>query len=611
MFAVDRLLLVAGILLLLGIASSKFSARVGVPVLVLFLGVGMLAGSEGVGGIDFENYTLAHGIGTAALALILFDGGLRTPLAAIRIAWKPSLALASAGVLITSVLTGIAAAQILGISLLEGVLLGGIVGSTDAAAVFSVLRSSGLRLRERLAATLEIESGSNDPMAIFLTVGVLQVLLGRTELGPNLFWLFVLQMSVGALAGIAVGRAGAWLTNRINLASAGLYPILVSTFGLLAYGSAASLGGSGFLAVYLAGIVLGNSRIVFQRGVLLFHDAAAWLGQIAMFIVLGLLSFPSRLIEVAPQGLLIALVLTLLARPIAVFLSLIPFRFDLRELAFLSWVGLKGAVPITLATFPLLLGLPAGPLLFDVVFFVVLISALTQGVTLPLLARRLGLQLPAEPGPAVTLEITSLQHVNGDILAYKVGAESRVAGKRVRELTLPDGVVIALIARGKEFIPPTGSTYIQANDDVFVVLRPEVRPLVDRIFSRDQHLQEESLPDLEFPLRGSTTVAELEEFYGLQLHVSELYTLDALLRDSLGAEAVVPGKRIIFGEIALSIREIDSDGHIEQVGLCVVPVAGSGGDRSTEDPGPTRSHRSDRTATADRSACTYPPAEAP
>jgi cell volume regulation protein A len=570
MFAVDRLILVAGILLLLGIASSKFSARLGLPVLVLFLGVGMLAGSEGFGGIDFENYTLAHGIGTAALALILFDGGLRTPLSSIRLAWRPSVALATVGVLITSVLTGLAATHILGVSLLEGVLLGGIVGSTDAAAVFAVLRSSGLRLRERLSATLEIESGSNDPMAIFLTVGVLQVLLGRMEMGLELLWLFILQMVAGALAGVAVGRAGVWVTNRVNLDAAGLYPILVSAFGLLAYGLAASLQGSGFLAVYVAGIVLGNSRLVFQRGIFLYHDAAAWLGQIVMFIVLGLLSFPSRLLEAAPQGLLIALVLLLVARPAAVVLTLLPFRFEPREIVFLSWVGLKGAVPITLATFPLLLGLPLGPLLFDVVFFVVLASAVTQGITLSVFARRLGLELPAQPEAPVTLEITSLRHVDGDIVEYTVGPESRAAGHRIRELALPEGVVIALIAREEQVIPPQGRTRILPDDHVFVVLRPETRPLVDRIFSREVALRDEVPPVLEFPLRAETTAGELEEFYRIRLDAPAECSLGALMQERLPVERLTRGSRIVLGEIALSVRELGEDGAIEEVGLAIL-----------------------------------------
>ncbi|MDQ3520798.1 MAG: potassium/proton antiporter [Gemmatimonadota bacterium] len=570
MFVVDSLILTAGVLLLLGIASSKFSARLGLPVLVLFLAVGMLAGSEGIGGIPFENYPLAHGIGTIALALILFDGGLRTPMSSIRLAWKPSVTLATLGVLITSVLTGLAAAHILGIPLLHGILLGGIVGSTDAAAVFAVLRSSGLRLRQRLSATLEIESGSNDPMAIFLTVGLLQVLLGRMEMGPALGWLFLSQMVLGAIAGLAIGRAAVWLINLVNLGAAGLYPVLASAAGLLAYGVAASMGGSGFLAVYLAGIVLGNSKIIFQRGIFLFHDAGAWLAQIVMFVVLGLLSFPSRLLEVAGEGLLIALVLMFVARPIAVVLTLLPFRFNVRELALLSWVGLKGAVPITLATFPLLLGLPGASLLFDVVFFVVLVSALLQGWTLPVLARRLNLELPAEPSAPVTLEITSLQNVDGDIVEYTVEANSRAVRHRARELALPEGVVIALIARGGDIIPPQGRTEILVGDHVFVVLRSDTRLAVDRIFGRDRQKRTEALPRPEVPLRGGTTAGELNEFYGVQLDAPGDVTLDLLLRQNLPEDGVAPGKRVVLGNVVLSVREIDEAGRIEQVGVAVL-----------------------------------------
>lgn len=567
MFLVDRLILIGAILLLIGIVSSKASSRVGLPVLVLFLFVGMLAGSEGLGGIEFESYTLAHGVGTLALAIILFDGGLRTPMSAIRTAWKPSLALATVGVLLTASITGIAAAFILGIPPLYGMLLGSIVGSTDAAAVFSVLRSQGLHLRERLAATLEIESGSNDPMAIFLTVGLIQVLLGRTSLGPGLLGLFVLQMGVGTVVGLVVGRAAVAAINRINLGAAGLYPVLTSAFGLLAFGLAASLGGSGILAVYLAGIVIGNSRVVFQRGTFLFHDGIAWVSQIIMFVVLGLLSFPSALLGVAWQGLGVALVLILVARPLAVVLTLLPFRFARREIALLSWGGLKGAVPIILALYPLLLGVPNGDLLFNVVFFVVLLSAVTQGWTLPLAARRLGLQERAAPEAPVTLEITSLRDVDGDIVEYSVGTDSRAAGRRVNQLALPDGAVVAMVAREQSIIPPRGSTQILPGDHVFLVLRPETRPLVDRIFSRDREAGEE-LPDrVEFPLRGGTTVADLEEFYGIALDAPAGKTLDGVMRERLGND-LAENACIRVGGIVLHAHEI-VDGTIERVGLAI------------------------------------------
>ena len=269
MFLIDSIILGTGILLLLGIASSKLSNRLGVPVLVLFLVLGMLAGSDGIGGIAFENYQLAHAIGSLALAMILFDGGLSTPMSAVRSVWKPAMLLATLGVLITSIVTGLAASWILNIPLLEGMLLGSIVGSTDAAAVFSVLRSGGVSLRERLKSTLEVESGANDPMAIFLTIGCIEILMGRLSIGPDLIWLFVKQMAV-VVAGVAVGYAAIRIVNAINLDAAGLYPVLVTAFGLLAFGLAVIFGGSGFLAIYLAGIMIGNGRLVFQRGILLF-----------------------------------------------------------------------------------------------------------------------------------------------------------------------------------------------------------------------------------------------------------------------------------------------------------------------------------------------------
>ena len=519
MFLVDQVLLIAGFLILLSIASSKLSSRFGLPVLVLFLGLGMLAGSEGLGGIPFEDYTLAHAIGSTALALILLDGGLSTPMDSIRMAWRPSLVLATVGVFLTALVTGLAAAWILRIPLLQGLLLGSIVGSTDAAVVFAILRSGGVRLPSRVGATLEIESGSNDPMAIFLTVGLIEVLTGRVPLGVGLLSLFATQMIVGTIVGLAVGYATVWVVNRINLDAPGLYPVLVGAGGLLAYGLAVALGGSGFLAIYLAGIVLGNLRIVYRLGVLRFHDAGAWLAQIVMFVVLGLLSFPSQLWSVAGGGLLISAVLILIARPVTVALTLLPFRFGFspRELVFISWVGLKGAVPITLATFPLMMGVEGAPLIFNVVFFVVLVSALVQGWTIPWLARSLGLQQPVEPPPPVTLEISALRHVDGEIMDYTVAEGSRAAGRLVRDLALPTGAVIALIAREQAIIPPQGGTRILPGDHVILVLATGTRPLVDRVFGRDE-AGEAALPRLvEFPLRASTRVGELEDVYGIQI----------------------------------------------------------------------------------------------
>jgi cell volume regulation protein A len=527
---INLAILAAGIFLLLGIASSKFSARLGVPVLVLFLSVGMLAGSEGLGRIPFENYDLANSVGSVALALILFDGGLRTSLAAVKRVWRPAMALSTLGVLITSLLTGLAAAWVLKLPLLQGLLVGSIVGSTDAAAVFSVLRTSGLKLPDRLTSTLEVESGSNDPMAIFLTLGLIQLITGGADSTHELVALFLTQFGVGALAGLGVGRLATAAINRINLAYPGLYPLLALAFGLVAFGVAAVLGGSGFLAVYIAGIVLGSSSIVFRRGIFSFHDAIAWLGQIVLFVMLGLLSFPSRLLAVAWEGLLIALVLILIARPLAVWTSAWPFRFRRRELTFLSWVGLKGAVPITLAIFPLMAGVPQSQLIFNAVFFVVLVSAITQGWSLPLVARWLNIGRPADPTPALSVEINALRQVDGEILDYTVKPRTHVAGQRLRDLALPDGVVVSLIVRGRDVVMPRGTTLLLPGDHVFVAMRMSLEPLINRLFEPDPEPPVIS-PDLQLSFHAKTTLEQLHGFYGFPL--PELNAPDAF--QSLGS----------------------------------------------------------------------------
>ncbi len=569
MLWIDGLILFSGVVILLGIASSKLSARLGVPVLVLFLTLGMLAGSDGIGGIQFENYPLAHGIGTIALVLILFDGGLGTTWDAVRDVWKPSLSLATLGVAVTAIVVGAAAVLVLKFTWLEALMLGSIVGSTDAAAVFGVLRLGRVSLPNKLVATIEIESGSNDPMAIFMTIGCVELLTGERELGINLVGFFLTQMLVGAIVGIGMGTLAVRSVNRINLGAAGLYPVLVTSFCLLTFGLTAWLSGSGFLAVYLAGIVVGNRKLVFQRGIRMFHDAIAWLAQIIMFVMLGLLSEPSRLLGVGMYGLLIGAVLILVARPLAVLVSLLPFRFNWRELAFISWGGLKGAVPITLATFPLLFGAPKALLIFDVTFFVVVLSALVQGWSLPLAARLLKLEMPQPPSPPVTLEISSLRNIDSDIVDYTVTEESRASGRMVRELALPSGVVIALISRDDEIIPPQGNTLIQPGDHVILVLRPETRPVVDRIFS-SQHRTHSSLPEqLEFPLRPSTTVRELEEIYGITMEADPELTLDRAIIARVEEGTALRDRVVRFGKIALRVRKVSTGGSIEQISMLI------------------------------------------
>lgn len=567
MFLVDRLILVGAILLLVGILSSKLSTRVGLPVLVLFIAVGMLAGEDGIGRIEFDNYVLAHGIGTLALAVILFDGGLRTPVPSIRLAWKPAFLLATVGVALTAAVTGWAASWMLGLPILYGLLLGSIVSSTDAAAVFSILRSGGMHLRRRLNSTLEIESGSNDPMAVLLTLGLVQLIMGTQQSSAGLFVFFIQQLVLGAVAGLVIGKLSVMLINRIHLGAAGLYPVLAAVCGLLAYGAAAIIGGNGFLSVYIAGIILGNSRIVFQRGTLLLHDGFAWIAQMVMFIMLGLLSTPSDLITVAPAGFLLALVLIFVARPAMVLVTMIPFGFRIGELAFLAWAGLKGAVPIILATYPLMFGVPDATLLFNLVFFVVIVSAIAQGWSLRLMAERIGVQGPALPQPPIALEISSLRHVEGDIVDYSVVDTTRAAGRRLRELALPGGAVVALITRDTQIIPPRGSTEILPGDHVFIVLRPETRSLVDHLFRSGDDAGTELTLDMEFPLQGSTTVADLRDFYGMEIDAADQTTLDQVLHERLGRYPEV-GDTVITGAVSLRVREM-IDNRIEWVGLSV------------------------------------------
>lgn len=571
MFLIDTVLFMAGVVTILAVVASKVTARMGLPVLVVFLGLGMLAGSEGIGGIAFENYEFAHAIGTVALAIILFDGGLGTPMASMRAAWKPAGLLATVGVLITAVVTGVVATRVLGFSLLEGLLLGAIVGSTDAAAVFSLLRSAGIRLRERLASTLEIESGANDPMAIFLTIGLIEMLREDIGPGPRLLALFVQQMGVGLAVGLGVGWLAVRLINRVNLAAAGLYPVLTAACGIFAFGAAAVVGGSGFLAIYVAGVVLGNSKLVFQRGSLLFHDGLAWTGQIVMFVVLGLLSTPSALVEVALPGLLIAAALILAARPIAVVPLLLPFRFSWREHALVSWVGLKGAVPIILATYPLMFEIESGALIFNVVFFVVILSALVQGGTMSRAARLLGLERPPEPEPPVSLELTSLREIDADILDYPIDEASRAAGRRLRELALPAGASVAMIIRESALIPPRGSTRIMPGDHVYTVVDRESRGALDRVFAKGRGVESE-VPLSEFPLPGTACAGDLANFYDIETGEAPEVTLDQIIRNR-APEATI-GTSIVIGMARLRVREIQ-DGSITLVGLSLAEEDGS------------------------------------
>ncbi len=462
-------LIAAAGLLLISVLVSKISDRFGIPALLLFLGLGMLAGSDGPGGIYFDNPAIAQFVGVIALVLILFSGGLDTDIRQVRAVLREGLLLSTLGVLITALITGWVAIALLDLPPLVGLLIGAIVSSTDAAAVFAMLRSKGIGLKGNLKPLLELESGSNDPMAIFLTVGLIQLIQSAQQSPLNLIALFFLQMLVGGVVGWLMGRGMVWLINHIRLGYEGLYPALSLALVLLTFGIATILGGSGFLAVYLTGIVLGNREFIHRRSLLRFHDGLAWLMQITMFLTLGLLVFPTRLVPIAGSGLLIAAALMLLARPISIFLALIGSRFDFREKLFLSWVGLRGAVPIILATFPLLAQIPQADLIFNIVFFVVLTSVLLQGTTITPVARWLKLDAPVTPKRIYPIEYTPIGGFKSELKELAVPPHSPMVGKAIVELGLPDDFLVVLIARQNDFVMPSGGTIIEAGDTLLAL----------------------------------------------------------------------------------------------------------------------------------------------
>lgn len=390
----DGWLLVSSLLLFLSILGWIISSRTGIPALILFLGIGMLAGSDGPGGIYFDNAEVAQSVGVAALAFILFAGGLETKWHVVRPALGGALSLSTVGVLLTAVIVAVFALIVLHVSFIEGLLLGAIISATDAAAVFSVLGARNLRLKGTLLPLLELESGTNDPMAVFLTIGLTDLLANPHESVFSILLLFVQQMGIGLIAGLVIGWATIWLLARLHLDVEGLYRVFTIALVLFAYGLTALLGGSGFLAVYIAGLLLGNSSLRRMDRLSRFHDSLAWLMQIAMFLILGLLVFPSHLLTVVGSGLLITAIAVFVARPLSVLIALLPFKISIQEKLFVGWVGLRGAVPIVLATFPLLAGVSRAPELFDLVFFVVLASVLLQGTTVPFVAKWLGVIVP-------------------------------------------------------------------------------------------------------------------------------------------------------------------------------------------------------------------------
>lgn len=458
-------MLVAGGIVVIAILATRVSAHLGLPALILFLATGMLAGSEGLGGIWFDDPQLTWSIGVVALCIILFSAGLDTEWVVIRSVLGPGLMLASVGVLVSTGLMAGFYSLVFHRPLGEGFLLGAIISSTDAAAVFGVLRSSGIRLRGSIQPLLEMESGSNDPVAIFIAVAASFALAGNSPPGVSVAVGMVGHMAVGLLAGVGGGRVLRWTINRLRVPQEGLYPVFATALAFLLFGITTFLHGSGFLAVYVAGIVAASRALIHRRGIVRFHDALAWLAQIGMFVLLGLLVFPSRLPAVAGEGLAIAAFLLFVARPVSVLVSLTPFGIPLREQAMVSWVGLRGAVPIVLAVWPRVLDVPGSDRVFDIVFLVVLVSVVMQGMTLPRVARYLGVAdepiAPPIPEDGEARGTTTIRVVVGP------AAE----GRSLIDLELPPGARVALLERDDDQMVPKGGTILLTGDVALVMLQ--------------------------------------------------------------------------------------------------------------------------------------------
>ncbi len=465
-------ILIVGALLAAALAASLVAGRVRLPGLVLFLGLGMVIGSDGLHLIEFEDFPLAETIGVIALALILFEGGLTAGWGEIRPVLRPAIGLALPGTLITAFVTGLAASWLFGFSTLEGLLLGAIVSSTDGAAVFSLLRGAGLR--KRLERTLEGEAGFNDPIAVLLVLGFIEWIMHPGYGLPDMLGLFAQQLGIGLVAGTAIGWLAARAFLSVRLSSPGLYPVASLATAALAFGAADTVGGSGFLATYLAGLALGSANIPAKRTVTAFHEGMAWVAQLTMFLTLGLLVFPADLGEVAWRGTLLALVVVFISRPLATALGTLGTGFSVREKGFLGWAGLRGAVPVVLALFPVIEGVPQSETFFNIVFFAVLISTILQGSTIDVVARRLGVTSEEPFRPASILEVGAVRELGAEVVEHVIRPGDAAAGARLRDLGIPRDALVALMIRDQEALLPRGSTRLELGDRLLVLVRSEV-----------------------------------------------------------------------------------------------------------------------------------------
>jgi cell volume regulation protein A len=477
-----ELILIAGALLAAGIFGALLADRVRVPGLLLFLGLGMLAGSQGIGGINFDDTELARTLGTIALVLILFEGGLTAGWSEIRPVLGTAASLATLGTIVTALLAGLAAKLIFDLSTLEGMIVGAAIAATDSAAIFAVLRRS--KLEKRLARSLEGESGMNDPVALLLVIGFIEWIQEPGFGLADMAGLLALKLAVGIVVGVAVGRLAVYALNSTRLPTDGIYPVATIAIAALSYGLAEIAHGSGLLATYLTALALGGASIPARRTVVAFHEGLGWVAQIALFILLGLLVFPSQLDDVALKGLALSAALIFVARPIATFAATALAPLNVREKAMLGWAGLRGATPIWLATFPVVAGVGAGEELFAIVFFVVVTSTLVQGASFEPLAKRLGLTTDEPALPRRLLESGRIRRMGGDVIAYRLPPGAAAAGHPVRDLELPREALVNVIVRDGHAIPPRGSTQLQEGDELHVLVRSELREEVEALTAR-------------------------------------------------------------------------------------------------------------------------------